>query len=785
MEKAIVEKIIGLVKDDGRFHQKTGNNSLYEQFISEYPKERLSSLTLEDYCLGYGSKESNFCWWLERGLVSAFGRYSPGTAKGHLIFRNRDGTYYKHRRLSELTDDEAIEYVAKIHYTIASITENEYLWLDNRDEIYRRAGVDRGVIMGPGRLMRLVQMYQPEHMPSISSLDHIKHFLNVLGEEDIPGSPVRCIERLRSHFQFIKQEAPLLTMHGLCSALYSDALGVQPPPRSSKRQSVNGESEEERVDVGDTAESVLAKNQILYGPPGTGKTFDTKERAVKLAEPEWFSDIEDQDLEPSELRMNITEKYSSLESEGRIVFSTIHQSYSYEDFVEGIRAKTDNGVVQYEIEDGIFKSIAAAATSSVNQALQRDVSTVEIGDRKIWKMSLGDTNKGEDSVFHECVDRNYIALGYGENHDFTGCNSPEEITNKLHSVDPQLLDKSNFAVTAINIFKNKINVSDLIVVTEGNQKFRAIGEVTGDYELLIDDPLGHFYQARSVKWHRVYDPGMPSDALFSKSISQMTLYNLKPKTLNMDRLAEILGDNSEKSLQYVLVLDEINRGNISRIFGELITLLEPDKRLNGKDQRQVLLPYSKKPFIVPGNLHVIGTMNTADKSLASIDLALRRRFDFIEVMPDSELLEGVSVYGIDLGKLLSVINSRIEVLLDRDHLIGHAYFWPILQSADSVTREKQLANIFSHKIIPLLQEYFYSDWERIRWVLNDNSKPAKSQFVRVYAAKPKLDDLFPAEVVGQVADRRFRVNEAAFHDANAYQLIFLNEENTGSVNDSA
>ena len=134
--------------------------------------------------------------------------------------------------------------------------------------------------------------------------------------------------------------------------------------------------------------------------------------------------------------------------------------------------------------------------------------------------------------------------------------------------------------------------------------------------------------------------------------------------------------------------------------------MEPDKRLNQTDERKVILPYSKEPFVLPDNLHVIGTMNTADKSLAQLDLALRRRFEFIEMMPEPQLLEGVSVYGVDLAELLTTLNARIELLLDRDHQLGHAYFWPVLKATDSDARRTRLAHAFRVKIIPLLQEYF-------------------------------------------------------------------------------
>jgi 5-methylcytosine-specific restriction enzyme B len=438
----------------------------------------------------------------------------------------------------------------------------------------------------------------------------------------------------------------------------------------------------------------VALNTILHGPPGTGKTYATLERSLAICGVPYTD------------RNTALSEYRKLVDAGRIRFVTFHQSFAYEDFVEGIRPIVDEetGQVIYEPRDGVFKELCSRAASR-----RTGGSTIDgIEGRRFWKMSLGNTRLDETDVYQRCLEEGLIKLGWGSGTDFSGCETRTAVFERLKQDEPEI-GPNDYRVTAVNIFKNEITPGDLVIVSDGNHKFRAIAETTGNYEFTPEE----WGQRRSVKWLATFDPSLPREQLFHKAISQMTLYELKPATLKLDQLASLVaGKPSSDAEPCVLIIDEINRANISKVFGELITLLEQDKRVGGRDEKTVILPYSREEFGVPPNVFVIGTMNTADRSIATLDIALRRRFDFVEMKPRPDLVESVAgeIDGISPASLLARMNERIEFLLDRDHCLGHSYFMAVGSLDD-------LGDVLKTKVVPLLQEYFHGDFRKVAWVL--------------------------------------------------------------------
>ncbi len=413
-------------------------------------------------------------------------------------------------------------------------------------------------------------------------------------------------------------------------------------------------------------------NQILYGPPGTGKTHVTSRMVLEiLADDRTLQTITD--APEAEKRELIRDEYKKWINY-RAHFVTFHQSYGYEEFVEGIKPKLsglDNSDLEYEVKPGIFRQIC--------KDLLFDESRYK--ESSAWAIRLGPSSKDwGDAQHQECLDGGYILV-----HD-----------SKIHKLKG---------------YKKQ----DLIIVMQKHSSkktrwklFCAVGEIVGNDFIRVND----VWSKLNVKWKWKTYENYSSLNLADYGEGEVNRNNVIKKLSNLDK--NKLFKDITKDSRHVLIIDEINRGNVSKILGELITLLEEDKRLGCDEELKVTLPYSGDEFSVPDNLYIIGTMNTADRSIAFLDTALRRRFQFTEMMPKPSLLSD-NMDGINLQELLKIVNERITEHLDRDHQIGHSHF--IGNKAKTI---ELLANTFRNNICPLLEEYFYDNRKIIPEILNNS-----------------------------------------------------------------
>ena len=442
------------------------------------------------------------------------------------------------------------------------------------------------------------------------------------------------------------------------------------------------------------------KNQILYGPPGTGKTYNTVIKAIEITNPELIQKDKDGNVENYEL---LKEKFDELKQQGQIEFVTFHQSYSYEEFVEGIKPELENGKeLRYKLQNGIFKTICNNAKELLETKVKYNFNKDNIS---VYKILIPD-----ESLFAYCIENDCVAINWGNDIDISNCDSQEEIIAKI----PEDFESRKQCISQLNLFKLWIdndlkNGKDVIVVIPGSMNtIKGIAKITGDYFYNSDIENGH--QQRKVDWIRK-NINISSDNIYNSKFVSPTITGMFNDKINWDTFLNLINNkNNSKSSNAVLVIDEINRGDVSKIFGELITLIEEDKRIGKEHQMTVTLPYSREPFGVPNNLYIIGTMNTADRSIALLDTALRRRFDFEEMMPKPELLSE-NIEGVDLEQLLTQINGRIKKDYDRDHQIGHSYLM-------GVKNKEQLERAYKNRILPLLNEYFYNDIDSVAKILN-------------------------------------------------------------------
>lgn len=458
------------------------------------------------------------------------------------------------------------------------------------------------------------------------------------------------------------------------------------------------------------------KNVILCGPPGTGKTYNAVHLAVAMIKDEYkidekFNVIDDKGNQVShdDLLREFNNELSNNDN-GHIQFITFHQSYGYEEFIEGIKPViTEEENVIYKIEDGIFKEFCERTKG------------VDIFEQQYQNL-LSDVDNG----------------------NYNGISGMKDITCSSSIIILQRNSKDNFNFQTKNEYdKNK-------KIDASMNTYRSSGTITKEKLKIV-------YNGGKLDYHQTYYKAVVE---YMKTLTKNNVLN-----------STIVEESSKKKRvdNYVFIIDEINRGNISKIFGELITLIEKTKRNGAAEEMSVMLPYSKFTFSVPNNVYIIGTMNTADRSISLIDTALRRRFKFIEMMPNPDLIDTKEIKSkdgktININYILETMNKRIEYLFDREHTIGHSYFIKIKNISD-------LDNVMRNEIIPLLQEYFYEDYKKIRMILGDNQKEDDIKvFIKEIDEKEKL---FGEEGIDFIDEEKqmYEINDEQFTDYDFYKYL--------------
>ena len=534
---------------------------------------------------------------------------------------------------------------------------------------------------------------------------------------------------------------------------------------------VNGDENTENLNRGDEEETMgkaskkeFDKNVIFYGPPGTGKTYTTAKRAVEICKTESEEELTDY--------TEVMKRYNELKEKNRIEFITFHQSYGYEEFIEGIKPVVSNeddesedesennkelktnikieNDVRYDIVDGVFKKFCEAATKAIIETHDNDdVSPEAI----IWKVTV------RNKVIKDCFDNSHVRIDWNlDDNDAVG-------------------------------FVEEIKKGDIIITTDKSRtRINGIAVVTDEKGHTLDKEERDT-TTRNVKWLATNIDENIKSINKEKMLQRRTVArvpNMKvediiklAKEKNPTALSKI--DIKENKEPYVFIIDEINRGNISKIFGELITLIETTKRAGKEECISTKLPYSKEEFTVPDNVYIIGTMNTADRSIALMDTALRRRFKFEEMLPNYDLLKDIFVEDegvkVNIGAMLKVINERIEYLYDREHTIGHAVFLELKENNNI----DKLENIFKKSVIPLLQEYFYEDYDKIRLILGDNAKDEDEQFISAVSIP---EDVFEGNIGDiDIPEKKYIINYDNFKNIRAYKNISQKKDLSKKISD--
>lgn len=759
---------------------------VWGDFLDRFPYEKLSSLALEEYCLGGGDKD-NFSWWLEQG-TKLLGSISGGSCAKFLIYKPKEET--KKVNISSVLPQKPEEAFVELKEFLLSIArfarardlpslkeiENKYfgpavfwkiafLYQDPKDPwIYPVFSISafRNLFKKSPKVDTssqgqelLAKKYKDTAFWDASFLinDYLDNFLWIsaqnlaveLGFEAVGGKDEGREETLKSQLfchesgklflvtkdsKNLKIYTPSLTSE-LRNFLREEDVEVYEYSSQEERASFLNQVEDLRrgkvilrltfrelssfdtflkayIDIDEVeplkgepmmppeVEEILKllkfkKNVVLQGAPGTGKTFLVPDivTAVCGKYPAGAS------------REKVIEEFRKLQNEGRVIFCTFHPSFDYEDFVEGYKPAEDqeesSDKLTLEVRPGVIRRICEKISAKENSSLDASVPLIR-DNVSVWKVSLCKTR--ENPLRDKCLDENFISIGYTE--------QDKDITDWATVTNGK---------SSLKAFYERMQKGDVVLSCYSSTETDAVGIITGEPEW--DDDLGDYPRKRAVKWiykrKKSEAPLNIEELNDGKQLTLSAIYELKFSSARLRQFLEEKGVLSKEAQHlsskrevepFVLVIDEINRGNVAKIFGELITLLESDKRKGQLTEVAITLPYSHTEFRLPPNLYILGTMNTADRSIGMMDYALRRRFAFFKVCPkklnvpgfNSKLFEEVS--SLFVSNLEAPFEPSQYLSPEYDPLdvwIGHSYFIE--------TKEMPIAERFKYEILPILEEY--------------------------------------------------------------------------------
>jgi hypothetical protein len=590
---------------------------LYQEFIKRFPRENLPSLTLGEYAIG---KPNSFCYWLEF-KTRHLGSVSGGSSSKWGIWWSKNEQNWKWNKALQSSDPNQAFQI--LRSGLVSLIEAAALKkFEQLDQIgSTQLGPNRNALRA-----KPLYLYFPEQFLPISNPYHLNHFLNFFGQQPVGGLHTKN----RQLLNFLRNQSEFADMdtQQMMAFLYTIAF---PGERTTKLTPEGGDLERvdlpaEIVQLATLAEET--RNLILYGPPGSGKTYLVNKFASFF--------LGEQLITPVSAKQQQRE---------------ILQTLKWHDAI-GLAIYLQNPRKPFKVPE-----------LAENQLIQEywSLTKTQKLNNQIWAMLQIHTHPDVETVKYKNRQQPYLFQKNQQGEWF--------LTEEGEGyIEVNLVD----ALDALKKPDTRRPVlTDYLRFVTFHQSFAYEEFVEGLKPILVEGQLQ--YQV--------------VDGIF-KSICRQA--------------------QNDPEHRYLILIDEINRANIAKVFGELITLIEDDKRLGEDNEIKIQLPYSQEEFGVPENLYILGTMNTADRSIALLDIALRRRFTFVELMPNPFLLG--TVEGVDLKILLTRLNQLITVLLGREYQIGHSYFINIKDVTD-------LHFVWYHRIIPLLQEYFHNDLERLSLVL--------------------------------------------------------------------